>query len=73
MTPQKQPADDREPLAYTMARLSLTTGVSIDKLQQCVRRGELVPSYVGTKPIVTREEALRWLRSLPAEPVRNHR
>lgn len=32
-----------------------------------------MPSYVGTKPIITREEALRWLRSLPDEPVRNHR
>lgn len=69
----KRPSIGGEPLAYSLPQLAAAVGISLAKLRQCIGRGELVPSYVGTKPIVTREEALRWLRCLPDEPVRNHR
>jgi hypothetical protein len=29
----------------------------------------LVPSYSGSKPLITREEGERWLRALPSERV----
>ena len=54
-------------LAYSLPNLSVAVDLSVEKIRDHIRRDLLVPTYVDSKPIVMQEEALRWLRSLPAE------
>jgi len=57
-------------LSYSVAGLSEATEISTDEIRRAIKRGDLIPSYIGTKPFVTRTEAERWLSTLPSEPVR---
>lgn len=54
-------------LAYSIPNFAKAVDLSIEKVRQHIERGELVPSYVDSKPLITKEEGLRWLRSRPAE------
>lgn len=45
--------------------------LSVEKVRQHITRGELVPSYVDSKPLIMREEGERWLRARPAEKREN--
>jgi hypothetical protein len=54
-------------LAYSLQNFAEAVDLSVDKIQQHIRRGELVPSYVDSKPLIMQEEGLRWLRTRPAE------
>lgn len=54
-------------LAYSIPNFAKAVDLSIEKVRQHIERGELVPSYVDSKPLITQEEGMRWLRARPAE------
>lgn len=54
-------------LAYSYDNFAIAVDVSKEKIRQHVERGELVPSYIDSKPVIMREEGERWLRARPAE------
>lgn len=54
-------------LAYSIPNFAKAVDVSIEKVRQHIARGNLVRTYIDTKPVIMREEGLRWLRSLPSE------
>lgn len=58
-----------EKLSYSLASLAEATDLSVDSIQKAIKRDELAPSYFGSKPIILRDEARRWLASLPTEKV----
>lgn len=55
-------------LAYSLDEFAVAVSLSKAQVRKHMAAGDLVPSYSGTKPIVTLEEARRFLESLPAEP-----
>ena len=76
ITPRRRPAkaDDvsttapvLDKLAYSIPNFAKAVDLSIEKVRQHIARGELVPSYVDSKPLIMREEGERWLRARPAE------
>lgn len=54
-------------LAYSIPNFASCVDLSIQQVRNHIAAGELVPSYSGAKPLIMREEGLRFLRSLPAE------
>lgn len=54
-------------LSYSVPNLAAATDLSVDSIQKAIRAGDLVANYFGSKPLVTRDEARRWLDSLPNE------
>ena len=59
-----------ERLAYSLQAFADAVCLSITTVRHAVAAGELVaslPTAAGKKPIITREEGLRWLRSLPTQ------
>jgi hypothetical protein len=54
-------------LAYTLPEAAEIVSLSVTTLRTEIANHRLVPSYVGTKPILTLWELRRWLRALPAE------
>lgn len=54
-------------LSYSLKSLAEATDLSVDSIQNAIKKDELVPSYYGSKPIILRDEARRWLASLPNE------
>jgi hypothetical protein len=55
-------------LAYSIPNFATAVGLSDDTIRKAIDSGDLIPSLptrAGRKPIITREEGLRWLRSLP--------
>lgn len=55
------------PDMYSIPAFAAAVSLSAEKIRQHIRRGELVPSYVGAKPLIRKDEGLRWLATLPAE------
>jgi hypothetical protein len=61
-------------IAYSIPSFAKAVDLSVEKIRQHITRGELVPSYVDSKPLIMQEEGLRWLRARPAEaPVTERR
>jgi hypothetical protein len=56
-----------ESLAYSIPAFSSVVGISVAMIYRNIDEKKLVPSYVNTKPLIMREEGLRWLRALPTE------
>lgn len=54
-------------LSYSVQNLASATDLSVDSITKAIKKGDLVPNYFGTKPLITRDEARRWLDSLPNE------
>ncbi|KQQ65035.1 hypothetical protein [Microbacterium sp. Leaf320] len=54
-------------LSYSIPNLAIASDLSVDSIQKAIKRGDLVANYFGTKPIITRDEARRWIESLPTE------
>lgn len=54
-------------LSYSVQNLAAASDLSVDSIQKAIKNGDLVPNYFGTKPLIMRGEALRWLESLPNE------
>jgi hypothetical protein len=63
--------DEREvewKLAYSIPNFAKAVDLSVTTIREAIDRSELIPSYPAKmKPIITREEGLRWLRSLRNE------
>lgn len=59
-----------QPLAYSIPDAAVAVGYSETVLKEVVRRGELVPRYANSKPVLLAEDLLAWLQSLPLEPPR---
>lgn len=57
----------RKKISYSLPSLAEATDLSVDSIQKAIKRGELVPSYFGSKPVVEEDEAVRWIKSLPTE------
>ncbi len=58
-----------EQLAYSIPHFARAVDLSVTTVREAIARGELIPSYPAKmKPLITREEGLRWLRSLRSEP-----
>lgn len=56
-----------EKLAYSVPAFATAVDVSRSKVYEEIRDGNLIPSYVNSKPLITKEEGLRWLSALPTE------
>lgn len=56
-------------LAYSIPNFAKAVDLSVEKVRQHLVSGELVASYVDSKPLIMREEGERWLRARPAERV----
>lgn len=63
----KKPAPVLNKLAYSIPAFAEACDLSIEKIRQHIDRGELVRTYVDSKPLIMREEGERWLRSRPSE------
>jgi excisionase family DNA binding protein len=53
------------PLAYSIQSLAEATDLSYETVRQAVLKKELDARFVGRKAVIPRDEALRWLASLP--------
>ena len=57
-----------EQLAYSIPNFAMAVDLSVTTIKEAIKRNELIPSYPAKmKPIITREEGLRWLRALRNE------
>lgn len=54
-------------LSYSVPNLAAATDLSVDSISKAIKKGDLVANYFGSKPLVTRGEARRWLNDLPNE------
>ncbi|WP_440711822.1 hypothetical protein [Herbiconiux sp. YIM B11900] len=55
-----------EKLAYTIPHFAEAVDLSVSTVYGAINSDELVPVYPAKrKPLITLEEGLRWLRSLP--------
>ena len=54
-------------LAYSIPNFAAAVDLSVEKVREHIRLGNLVASYVDTKPLIMQEEGLRWLRARPSE------
>lgn len=59
-----------EPLAYPVTVAAEKVGVSAKTLSRAIAKGDLLARYVGTKPVIERDELQAWLQSLPTEKPR---
>lgn len=53
--------------SYTVKEWAQACGYGETTIREAEEAGELAFSYANSKPVVTLEEGLRWLRSLPTE------
>ncbi len=65
MTEQMTVTFDRP--AYTVKEWAQACGLGETTIRDHIEAHNLVPSYPNSKAIITLEEGLRWLRTLPAE------
>ena len=56
-----------EKLAYTIPNFAAAVDLSVTSIRDHIDAGNLVPSYPNRKPIITKAEGERWLRTLPNE------
>jgi hypothetical protein len=54
-------------LSYSVDGLAEATQLSKDSISKAIKNNTLVASYYGVKPLILRDEAIRWLKSLPNE------
>jgi hypothetical protein len=55
-------------LAFTFEEAAAATGYGKTVIKMAVRRGDIIPSYANSKPVIRLEELQHWLEALPAEP-----
>lgn len=73
MTTETLPLDDKFVIkfdrpAYTRVEWAKACGYGITTIKDAITDGKLVESFANTKGVITLEEGMRWLRSLPQEP-----
>jgi hypothetical protein len=52
-------------LSYSVPNLAAATDLSVDSIQKAIKSGDLIAKKFGTKPLVRKDDAEKWLRSLP--------
>lgn len=57
-----------EKLAYSIPNFAEAVDYSITTIYDEIKAGRITPSYANRKPVIPREEGMRWLSTLPAEP-----
>ncbi|MFC4244953.1 hypothetical protein ACFOYW_16380 [Gryllotalpicola reticulitermitis] len=57
--------DPGDKLAYSIQDAASFAGVDATVIRAAVSRRDIVPSYVGAKPLIKIWELRRWLKSLP--------
>jgi hypothetical protein len=70
---QAVPLDDKfvitfDRAAYSVPEWAKACGRGETVVYKHIEAGNLVPQYPDSKAMITLEEGLRWLRSLPDEP-----
>ncbi|OIH95242.1 hypothetical protein BIU90_02940 [Curtobacterium sp. MCBA15_001] len=68
---QPLPVAPPERLAYSLPAFADAVCLSVTTVKKAIDRGELLARYptpAGRKPIVTREDGLRWLEELRTQP-----
>lgn len=53
--------------AYTVAEFARAVGLGETTIREHIEDNKLIASYPNSKAIITLEEGLRWLRTLPNE------
>ncbi len=56
-----------DPLTYSLKDFAAATGLSVGTVKNLIAKGELAKSYVLSKSVITRDEATRFIKSLPSE------
>ena len=56
-----------EKLAYSIPNFAEAVDLSVSTIYDAIKSGNLTPSYPNRKPLITRDEGMRWLSTLPAE------
>ena len=56
-----------EKLAYSIPNFAKAVDISVSAVREAIDKGDLVPSYPNSKPLILLEEGKRWLDSLPTE------
>jgi hypothetical protein len=56
-----------QPLAYAVKDAAEAVGISPAKLEEIIRRGDVIVRWVDGKRILTAKELLAWLDSLPVD------
>lgn len=69
MTDQKPATVKLDKLAYSLDEFAAAVSLSKEYIRLQILADKLTPSYAGSKPLILRDEGLRWLRSLPSERV----
>lgn len=58
---------DTTPYAFTIPDAATYTASSEWEIREAIRKGDLSPSYRGTKVKIRRSELEAWIDSLPSE------
>lgn len=62
-----QPVVNETPYAFSIENAALYTGSSVWEIRDALRRGDLTPSYRGTKIRIKRSELEAWVDAMPNE------
>lgn len=57
---------DSDKIAYTPKSLSQATDTGMTKIWEAIKNGDLRSRKLGRKRLILREDAMKWLRGLPA-------
>lgn len=58
-------------LAYTIAEAAEAVGVSTDVIRRAIRRGDLVASYITSRPVIAVSELEAWIAAAPTTSPRS--
>jgi|GEM_PF-3858779 len=65
MTVSQRPPGEKPALAYSVAELASSAGISESKVRDEIRGKRLFAIILGGKQVITPEEAQRWRDSAP--------
>lgn len=57
---------DGDKIAYTPKSLSRATDTGLTKIWEAIKNGDLKARKLGRKRLILREDAMEWLKGLPA-------
>lgn len=54
-------------IAYTVEEFAQAAGLGVTTVRELIKKGELIASYVGRKPLISVTEGQRFIAARPAE------
>lgn len=57
---------ESDKIAYTPKSLSQATDTGMTKIWEAIKKGDLKARKLGRKRLILREDAMEWLKGLPA-------